>query len=91
MGPILPVFDIRIPAKDFWSMSICLSANWSATAFAIAWCVHVYEKPWFNGYALEPGIGEVFNVGSAAMYTSGIYDVELSQKTLLYRSSWEAL
>ena len=72
-------------------MSICLSANWSATAFAIAWCVHVYEEPWFNGYALEPGIGEVFNVDSAAKYTSGIYKVELSQQTLLYRSSQGAL
>ena len=68
-------------------MSICLSANWSATAFAIAWCVHVYEEPWFNGYALEPGIGGVFNVDSAAKYTSKIYKVDLSQQTLLYRSS----
>ena len=84
-APILPVFDTRIPASMFWSMSICLSANWSTTAFAIAWCVHVYEQPWFKGYALELGIG-VLTEHSADEYTSGIYNAEISRQTLLYIS-----
>lgn len=41
-------------------MLIPLSANWYATALAIAWHVHVFDSPWSKGSSLQPGIGDVF-------------------------------